>query len=105
MCAKFGSSSTTRIQRTVKGALRRSSANRAISWTTAGATAMGATEVGAWVGMACIRSTGSSPGSTYCCGRIRLNWLPCPGVLETLIEPPSSAARSREIDRPRPVPP
>ena len=38
-------------------------------------------------------------------GRKRVKVLPCPEVLSSLISPPSSLATSREIDRPRPVPP
>ncbi|MNC31251.1 hypothetical protein D3C75_795660 [compost metagenome] len=106
MCAKFDSSSTTRMQRLVNGPLWRSSSKRAMSTSATNGDNVGGTAFGtAATATARIGSTGTSPGSTYCCGMTRVNTLPCPGLLVTLMVPPSSAARSREIDKPSPVPP
>ncbi|MNX85522.1 hypothetical protein D3C86_1173610 [compost metagenome] len=106
MCAKFGSSSTTSMQRVVNGPLLRSSSKRGMSTSATRGDNVGGNPLGAAAtGTARIGSTGTSPGSTYCCGKTRVNTLPCPGVLLTLMEPPSKAARSREIDNPSPVPP
>ena len=76
-----------------------------MSSTISGAGVAGATGGAAATATGRIGSTGSSPGSTYCCGNTRVNTLPSPGVLLTLMEQPIKAARSREIDRPSPVPP
>jgi hypothetical protein len=38
-------------------------------------------------------------------GSSKVKVLPSPGTLLTVMEPPSNPARSREMDRPRPVPP
>ena len=43
--------------------------------------------------------------STICSGSSRVKVLPSPGTLLTEMDPPSSPARSREMDSPRPVPP
>ncbi|MNL05194.1 hypothetical protein D3C87_1257770 [compost metagenome] len=106
MCAKFGSSSTTRMQRVANGALLRSSAKRGIctgaNGETTGASGALATAAG---GVKVNGANATSLDSLNCCGNSNVNTLPCPGVLLTLIEPPSKVARSREIDRPRPVPP
>ena len=48
---------------------------------------------------------GSGSTGTYSSGRYSVNSLPSPGVLSTCSSPPSRRAISREIDRPRPVPP
>ena len=44
-------------------------------------------------------------GPVYVSGRYSVNVLPWPGVLTSLISPPSSVASSRLIASPRPVPP
>ena len=43
--------------------------------------------------------------SVHLAGSVSVNVLPLPGALSTEIVPPSRRASSREIDRPRPVPP
>ncbi|GAA3150909.1 hypothetical protein GCM10020001_088160 [Nonomuraea salmonea] len=50
-----------------------------------------------------IASPGSYPGRAT--GRYSENTLPCPGVLRTVMAPPSRYAISRQIDSPSPVPP
>ncbi|MOA44770.1 hypothetical protein D3C78_1670930 [compost metagenome] len=93
------------MQRVVNGPLLRSSSKRGMSTSATRGDNVGGDTPGATPGAARIGSTGTSPGSTYCTGKTRVNTLPCPGVLLTLIEPPSMVARSREIDNPNPVPP
>ncbi|OEZ59967.1 hypothetical protein DUGA6_36070 [Duganella sp. HH105] len=44
-------------------------------------------------------------GAVQASGRVNVKQLPLPGSLTRPMPPPSSCARSREIDRPRPVPP
>ena len=54
-------------------------------------------------------SAGGAAGATLAGGQITgtvsVNALPPPSTLSTVISPPRSRARSREMDRPRPVPP
>ena len=90
MCAKFGSSSTTRMQRVANGALSRSSSKRGMlrhqpaPTRRAPRAGLRAAATGAH-----RLDRRRRPASTYCCGSTRVNTLPCPGVLLTLMEPPS----------------
>ena len=38
-------------------------------------------------------------------GNLKVKVLPTPGLLSTVMDPPSKRAKSREMDRPKPVPP
>ena len=88
MCAKFGSSSTTRTQRVLNGALLRSSLNRGMSTSAISGAGAAVATLGAGATLSIfIGSIGVSPGSVYCCGKTSVNTLPCPGSLVTLIEP------------------
>ena len=108
ICAKRTSSSITRM---LRAPARRGAAGATGAATGGNAGAEGA---GATTGAAARAGAGaasgtagsaSGDGGTSFCGSTRVKTLPSPGVLCTWIDPPSSCARSREIDRPRPVPP
>ena len=70
---------------------KRAATAGAAAWAGAGAASGAA-------GCAC------GDGGTSFWGSTSVKTLPSPGVLCTWMEPPNSCARSREIDRPRPVP-
>src|SRR4051812_6417071 len=94
------------MQRVLNGALSRSSAKRGMCTGASGDTfSAGAAATTGAGGVKVNGAAATSADSLYWVGSKSVNTLPCPGVLLTLIEPPSKVARSREIDKPRPVPP
>ncbi|KAG0753792.1 hypothetical protein G6F22_021303 [Rhizopus arrhizus] len=76
---------------------------------TAGAATVRAATAAAGCGEAGMDTgAGASPDAATgapCSGSSRMKQLPRPGSLSTWMLPPMRSARSREIDRPRPVPP
>jgi hypothetical protein len=98
MWAKFGSSSTTRMQRVANGALPRSSAKRGMCFGHRRHRIDGAT--GGLVPAARHRSARVVARLAVLLRQHQGEHAALPGALLTLIEPPSKAARSRKSTGP-----
>jgi hypothetical protein len=113
--AKAGSSSMTRIARAPAASSCRSSGTAPAAGTgspvgeglfVGGANGRGRRGPGEGDGRGAAAGGGAAASRTrWCAGSSSVKVLPRPGALSRVTSPPSSRARSREIERPRPVPP
>ncbi len=113
MPANSGSSSMTSTRaasRAVSGRGRRRTAGRSASASVSARRCIGAATGWRcrWPVRSSARLSTLPQAAAACgtlCGNVSVKVLPWPGMLCTAIAPPSRLRRSREIDRPRPVPP